>query len=536
MATTSSTLVAGKALASQGGNGNNGRYGLKAKLAAGVAILGCAAALAFGGLRAGEGAQSPAVAPAITSAQTDVRAQQVRTLVQRENPEPYFPTILLTANLSDTGNAECIAELLGERIVFCHTRKKWFMWDRVRWRADSLNRIQQVAVRVARERQRAALTLNNFDERKRLLTWAISSENVKRVDSALKAAQSLKGIGVSADSFDQNPFLATVKNGTLELKDGIFRSSCPEDYLTKQLGAEYSPEATAPRWTQFLEEVFGGDQEMISYIQRAVGYSLTGDASEQVLFLCYGNGANGKSVFLEVLDQLLGDYAATASFETFDAGRRGDSSNDLAALQGKRFVTVIETDDDRRLAEAKVKSVTGQDSISCRFLYGEFFTYRPQFKIWMAMNHMPVIRGTDRGIWRRIHLIPFTQSFEGRADKSLSGKLRSELSGILNWALEGLREWQRVGLNVPQAVREATEEYRRESDSIGQWVEERLSKNPAAEMPAKKGYGDSNLWTLERGEKPFSQKRWGISMKERGFEKKRVSAGYVYSGVELNRR
>lgn len=483
--------------------------------------------------RQGYGEHSTVLPPVADSGASVGEFSSIQSLIISERADAPLAPILARARLSDAGNAECLAELAKGRLLYCHTRKKWFVWNRVRWCLDTVGGAKLVAVAVARERQKAAMEMTDYDARRRLLTWSLSSENTQKIEATLKVATILPSIAGNIEQFDQNQYLATTDNGTLDLREAMFRPSRPEDYLTMQLGTTFDSEAAAPRWEQFLSEVFNSDEEMISYIQRAVGYSLTGDTREQVMFLCHGGGANGKSVFLEVLSQLLGDYAATASFETFDAGRRSESSNDLAALKGRRLVTVIETDDDRRFAEAKVKSVTGQDAITCRFLYGEYFTYRPQFKIWMAMNHMPVIKGTDRGIWRRIHLISFTQSFEGRADARLGEKLRTELPGILNWAVEGLREWQRDGLGMPQAVREATENYRCESDSIGQWQEECTISNPTAELKASEAYKHYSEWAQERNERPFGQKSWGRSLIERGLKKERRNSGFVYLGLKL---
>lgn len=442
-------------------------------------------------------------------------------------------TALIETPATDVGNAECMSVLYRSTMRYCHTRKRWLLWDGVRWKSDATEQACKLAVDMIRARQQAALDSNDSRALRAVGDWARSSENVTRIEAALKLSRVINPFATEIDRYDADPLLATTTNGTLDLAEGAFRSSDPEDYLSMQLGTAYEPDAKAPRWEKFLDEVFGGDEELIDYIQRAVGYSLTGETKEQNLFLCFGSGANGKSVFLEVLSRLLGDYAGAASFETFNAGNRNEAGYDLAVLKGKRFVTVIETDEDRYLDEAKVKAVTGQDVISCRFLYGNFFTYRPQFKIWMAMNHKPVIRGTDDGIWRRIHLIPFTQSFKDRADKDLVSKLCNEHPGILNWALEGLRKWREEGLRKPEAVEAATEEYRRESDSLGQWIEERMTKSPTGMLRAADGYKDYSAWSSERGERPFGLKKWGQSLVERGYKKDRDNKGVYYIGLDF---
>lgn len=441
-------------------------------------------------------------------------------------------TKLASAPTTDAGNAECMAALYGDVIRYCHTRKKWLIWDGVRWRIDACERTTSLAISMARARQQAAW--RDAQTHHQLFQWGRNSESVTRLEAALKLSRGISQFSTTIADYDADPLLAATTNGTLDLSDGSFRESVLADYLTLQLGAPFLLDAKAPRWEKFLQEVFGGDEELIDYIQRAVGYSLTGETKEQNLFLCYGTGANGKSVFLRILGELLGDYSGAASFETFNAETRNEAGYDLAVLKGKRLVTVIESNEDRFLDEAKVKTVTGQDEITCRFLHQNFFTYRPEFKIWMAMNHKPVIRGTDHGIWRRIHLIPFTQSFEGRADKSLVGKLGSELSGILNWALVGLQKWQaNDGLGMPKAIAEATKEYKRESDSIGQWIEERTTKNPIGQLRAGEGYKDYQAWALDRGERAFGLKAWSRSLAERGHVTSRTNKGVHYFGLEL---
>lgn len=441
--------------------------------------------------------------------------------------------VLIHAPLTDAGNAECMSALYSSNMRFCHTRNKWLLWDGIRWRVDGCKEAIERSVNMARARQQAAMGDDDFQTKKHVMQWGHASESISRITASLTLASTIKPFGTTIDKYDADTLLATTKNGTLDLCDGTFRESNPEDYLTKQLGATFLPEAKAPRWELFLQEVFGGDEELIKYIQVAVGYCLTGETKEQNLFLCYGSGANGKSVFLQIVSQLLGDYAGAASFESFNAGNRNEAGYDLAVLKGKRLVTVIEANEDRFLDEAKVKAVTGQDLISCRFLHKDFFSYRPQFKIWMAMNYKPIVRGTDYGIWRRIHLIPFTQSFKSRADKDLVVKLGAELSGILNWALVGLREWQESGLEIPQAVKKATQEYQRESDSIGQWLEERTTRKGRGVIRASKGHHDYQVWAERRGERPFGVKNWGRSLVERGFQNGRDKDGAFYYGLEL---
>ncbi len=443
-------------------------------------------------------------------------------------------TQLRDAPQTDAGNAECLALLYADVFRYDKSRKKWLEWNGTRWIADADGAVHRATTLLARTRQAAFLTISDSDKRLKAMKFGITSENTTRSNALLAQAIHLEAFETMIEQYDRNNWLAGTLNGTLDLRTRELRAADRGEYITKQLGTAVDPAATAARWLRFIDEVFAGDAELIAYIQRAVGYSLTGDTREQKLFLCYGGGANGKSVFLDVLAALLGDYAATASFDTFDAGHRTDATNDLAALKGARLVTVIETDEDRRLSEARVKSVTGQDPISCRFLYGEFFTYRPTFKLWFAMNHKPGIRGTDRGIWRRVKLIPFTQNFEGREDKRLKEKLLEELPGILNWALVGLRHWQEQGgIGTAQAVETATDEYRIESDLVAQWLGECCDDEAEVHTPASTLYDSYRTWCKSYGYREPTATALGRSLVEKGYPKTRTKRGNVYVGLRL---
>lgn len=441
---------------------------------------------------------------------------------------------LLNARRSDTGNAECLAQIFGDDLRYCHTRKKWLAWDSARWIIDEGSAVTHCnMIEVIRARYRACEAIPDLEQRKKAASWCVGCESTNKLEAALRTAAKLPTLRTTIERWDGHHLIAAALGSTLDLQAVVHRVVRREDYLTMQLGATYDPESACPRWIQFLDEVFLKDAELIAYIQRAVGYCLTGDTREQKLFLCFGPGANGKSVFLEILTALLGDYAANASFETFDANKRNESSNDLAALRGKRLVTVIETEEGRRLAEARVKSVTGQDPITCRFLYGEYFTYRPTYKIWLAMNHLPQIKGTDKGIWRRIELIPFKADFEGREDKTLAAQLRAELDGILQWALEGLRLWWQRGLDTPAIVRQATKQYRDDSDQVGRWVADRCIVVSNVFLSSATGYKNYETWCKEVGEDAVSQNKWSRRVNEKGFQPNPNTSKRGWLGIGL---
>lgn len=440
---------------------------------------------------------------------------------------------LLNAHRSDTGNAECLAQLTGDDLRYCHTREKWLIWGESRWVIDEDGAAQRAMIAVVRARYRACESIPDPDHRKKAAVWCIGCENNGKIEASMNVASNLASFATKIGRYDQDTMIAACIGATIDLQTCVHRSVRRDDFITMRLGAAYDPEATCPRWLQFLNEVFASNTELIAYIQRAIGYSLTGDTREQKMFLLHGGGANGKSVFLEVLTSLLGDYAGNASFETFDANKRSESTNDLAALRGKRIVTVIETEDGRRLAEARVKSVTGQDLITCRFLYGEFFSYRPTYKIWIAMNHLPSIRGTDKGIWRRIQLIPFNQDFSGREDKTLGATLHGELDGILQWALEGLRQWWQRGLDTPEIVKKATDKYRAESDQIGRWITDSMVQVSNVSATVAQAYQNYKAWCESNGETAMTQSKLSRVLIDKGVDQAHVRNQRTWIGLGI---
>jgi putative DNA primase/helicase len=272
--------------------------------------------------------------------------------------------------------------------------------------------------------------------------------------------------------------------------------------MTKVAPAPYDADAKCPTWLAFLARIMNGNQPLIDFLQRAVGYSLTGTTGERCLLFLYGIGANGKSTFLEVLRALLAEYAQQADFTTF-LERKGDSGprNDIARLFGARVVTSSEVGEGKRLNESLVKTLTGNDTVTARFLHAEFFEFSPQFKLWLAANHRPVIRGTDNAIWTRVRLVPFLVSIpEGERDLGLKDKLVAELPGILAWAVQGCLLWHEYGLGMPAAVQEATESYRRESDTLGAFLEDCTVAEADAATKATELYQAYKQWAEEAGE------------------------------------
>jgi len=326
-------------------------------------------------------------------------------------------------------------------------------------------------------------------------------------------------------------------NGALDIKNRKMRSHNRNDLLTKIAPVKYDPKATCPTWKTFLLQIMQGSEEMVEYLQKAAGYSLTGSTQEHCLFVLYGTGRNGKSTFLNTLRLLFGDYARQAATDAFMAKRMGNSgpSDEIAALRGARFVTAIETDEGQRMAEALVKQLTGGDTVTVRRLYENFFEYKPEFKLFLATNHKPKIYGTDNAIWRRIRLIPFTLNLaEEEQDRLLPDKLQQEMPGIFAWAVQGAAKWMEQGLGMPRIVWEATQEYRSEQDVVGRFLEECCVVGEEYHVYSGNLYRAYANWCEETGEKKMSQTALGRRLGEKGFSRKKGAKGSrIWNGVGL---
>ena len=384
--------------------------------------------------------------------------------------------------LTEAGDGECFADLYQDQVRYDHRRGRWLVQDEASkiWVPDPVERLTQMTVEMMRERQRQSLTLTDNDQKKKAIKWTCyDGESRRRLTNALALARSVPPIADTGEHWDEDPFLLGVQNGVVDLRDGTFRKATPADRVTMRVRVVYDPAATCPLWLDALAGIFApqdlftteDSHSMVAFMQRALGYSITGDCREECCFFTWGDGCNGKGTVMNTLGWLFGDYTDDMPYSTLERSERGSGiPNDVAKLVGKRFITCAEVNE-FNLNEARLKALTGRDPMTARFLNHEFFTFIPVCKIWIATNHKPKIVGQDDGIWRRIHLIPFTQTFEGRENKQLKDQLREELPGILNWIVEGAGIWFRDGLNPPDTVKAATAAYRQESNPITPFVE-----------------------------------------------------------------
>ena len=402
--------------------------------------------------------------------------------------------------LTDAGNAELFAALYGHILRFDHARNRWLIWEEHRWAPDSDGEVRRLAKKAARVRYRTALDIEDLDLRGKTASSAVRSESRQRLDACLALARSEHPIADSGMTWDPDPYLLGVANGVVDLRTGMIRSGHPDDRLTMQVPVQYHVKAECPRWQQFLHQVFQRDEELIGFVQRALGYSLTGSVREQVLFLCYGTGSNGKSVFLDMLRNVLGDYAMNIPFTVLELQQRPSLTNDLASMAGRRLVTSSETNESTRLNEARIKALTGGDPITARFLYSESFTYEPVAKFWLAVNHLPRVRDDSYGFWRRVRVLPFNEQFTGDdADKGLPCKLLEELPGILNWGVQGALNWRLVGLAPPSAVMTATQAYRKDNDELDGFVADCCVVADGVRAEPGHLFSEYQRWSKEQG-------------------------------------
>ena len=436
--------------------------------------------------------------------------------------------------LTDLGNAQRFVALFKDDVRFCYQWRKWLVWDGVRWRLDENGEVERRAKFTVRQFYAEASRVVDDDLRKALVKWARTSESRSRLLAMIELAKSEPGIPLNPDELDSDPWLLNCTNGSIDLRTRKLLPNRREDLCTKLIPIAYDPEATCPLFKEFLSRILKGNRELSNFLQRAFGYALTGSTIEQVLFILWGCGANGKSTLLEIIRELLGDYGRTADAALLMRHNHEGVRNDVARLAGARFVSTSETEAGRHLAEVLVKQLTGGDKVAARFLYSEFFEFETQFKLFLTTNHKPVIRGTDNAIWRRIRLIPFEVTIpEDQQDKELPRKLRAEMPGILAWAVRGCIRWQKYGLGQPEKVAAATAAYRAEMDVLGAFLKDRCIVRKDAIVPTGQLYAEYRGWCERAGERALTQQKLGSALGDRNFRRYRTGAVRSWLGLEL---
>jgi putative DNA primase/helicase len=401
---------------------------------------------------------------------------------------------------------------------------KWFSFNGERWEFDRTLLAFSEARRVCRQ---ASFQCNDSSVAK-----ALASAGT--VSAVIKLAKSDQRLAAKVDQWDSDPWLLNTAAGVVNLRTGNLRLHRPDDYMTKITGVSTDPSCPTPHWAEFLHRVTNGDEALTGFLQRVAGYALTGATHEHALFFTYGTGANGKSTFVNAIAGCLGDYHRTAPLETFTESKSDRHPTDLAGLRGARMVTAIETEEGRHWAESRIKTLTGGDKISARFMRQDFFEFTPQFKLLIAGNHRPSLRAVDEAMRRRFHLIPFTVTIpREERDPALPDKLKPELPGILASMIEGCLQWQSQGLAPPQAVREATDAYLEAEDSLAAWLAECCERDPNAWESNGALFKSWSIWADAAGEPAGSQTRLSERLEAHGFERKRTAGARGFRSIRL---
>lgn len=414
---------------------------------------------------------------------------------------------LLCYPYTDIGNAERLVAIYGRLIRYCPEWKKWLVWDVTRWKPDSLGEARRYAKRVVRIFYVQAAELEG-DARTKADAHARKSESANGVRAMLTCAEVEDGIMVPAGDLDRDPWLLNCQNGTINLRTGELRPHCPTDLLTKLCPVNFDPNAGCPQFERFLTRILPG---LTDYLQRVLGYALTGDVTEKACFCLVGVGNNGKTTLLELFRHILGDHSAQVMIDSLMT-RPSQESNaslaDLADLRGARFVTTSETEQGQRLAEAKIKYLTGTGKVKTCRKYENHVEFPPTHKIFLDANYRPIVRGTDKAIWDRLKLIPFTVSIPaGDIDKNLLTKLKAEAPGVLAWAVKGCLAWQQSGLAEPSAVRDSVETWKSEDDPCREFFEDVCEFDPAHSVPVSELWSAFHIWAAENGIKYPSRTR-----------------------------
>jgi len=447
---------------------------------------------------------------------------------------------IMPRSWDDQGRGLRMRDQFATVLKFNAVDKKWFFFNGSYWQEDIGNqRVELAAERVANsiKKEKPELSFSTkTDEDKAMNEWYRFQKDSRSHMAKMHMIDEFKKyVIVKHGEFDKEDMLLNTESGYVDLSSGELHDHDIDKKFSHQTVAEYSDNVDAPLWEKFLNQIFNNDEELIHYVQKAIGYSFTGSVDEQCLFILNGRGRNGKSVFSNVVSDVAGNYAKQMNVQTIVAKKNqsGSANSDIARLEGARIVTSSELNEGDRFDESLVKQLTGGDKILARFLYGSEFEYKPKFKIWMATNHLPIIRGTDDGIWRRIKIIPFNiQIPKEKVDKKLEYKLKAEYTGILNWIVQGAIMWQQEGLEDPEAVTKVIETYRAEMDPLDAFLEECCTTGQNYSIKAREMYDAYHEWAKESEEYKMSLNKFGREMSKKLLRVKRRD-GWYYVGLKL---
>lgn len=442
-----------------------------------------------------------------------------------------------TYHMTDVGNAKHMDSLFGGNLLYCAGSKKWLIWDLARWREDNLGVIYKLARDSIETIHNKVNGMEYGELQKKMHKHALASESMPRIKAMVEVLQSTPGIMVSMDKMNLNDWILPVQNGTIELKTGRFRQSECEDMCTKLAHVYYDPAAKCPEFDNFLLQIIP-DNDTRRYVQECLGYALTGDTSEENIFFNYGTGSNGKSVLMDTVSRLMGDYAVNIKASTLLTSNENESPSEhgITMLHGARLVTSSEPKKGMKLSEDVIKAITnGNAKVTARRLYQEPFEFYPTHKVFFSTNHKPTVVDHTRGIWRRLRLIPFVTSIEDEdQDLQLSAKLEKELPGILNWLIEGCLSWQKAGrLIMSDLVKQETDEYREEMDRISEFLELTTIAGDADDRISSTWLRDQyNKWAEEQGFNVMNAHTFGAAMIERDYKKVKSHGIILWIGLK----
>jgi putative DNA primase/helicase len=434
---------------------------------------------------------------------------------------------------TDSGNAERFADALQGKYLYVPEQKTWYRYTGKHWAEDVESSIVQDAINCLRQAQKAALSIVDDEIRSREIRWLLSSESHSKLTAALNLLSSFPSMVARINQFDADDMLLNVQNGTIDLRSGILRPHDRNDYITKICNVDYIPDAESQLFNSFIDEITESNADKIKYLQKLLGYCCTGKTSEEEFFQAKGSGSNGKTKLFETVKYCLGSYAITASPDILMQKDLSGIPNDIARLQGARMVLTSEPDPGKKFSDNAIKSLTGGDTLTARFLHREFFEFTMKAKIIMLTNHEIRAIGTDHGLWRRMTVIPFSYTVpEEKRDKNLQEKLYADAQAVLTWMVQGCLIWQKEGLEQPKELKQAKSEYRHAQDAVGLFLEDNCIEDPKTKISATELYRAYTRWCSETGEYEISQRLFGSRLREKGYTS--VKSGTVYwFGIRL---
>jgi putative DNA primase/helicase len=429
-----------------------------------------------------------------------------------------------TFKLTEMGNAERFAAQHQDKARYVHPWKCWLVWDGKRWEPDARGAVERLAKETVRSIDEDLLREQDDDKKKPLRAWATKSETRSGRDSMIALAQS--ELSAVPEDFDRDPWLFNVASGTIDLRSGKLQPHRREDMLTRFVDIAYDATAECASWVSFVTKALGGDAELVAYVQKAIGYTLTGSVKEKCFFFMHGPTDTGKTTFGELLLRLLDAYAKVTGPELLMAREQEQHLTWVADLHGARLAICQEIAEGKRWNERLLKQLTGGDALTANRMHKDPFTFAPSHKIWIGGNHKPKVQAGDDATWNRVRLLPFVvQIPKAEQDRELKGRLAAELPGILRWAVEGCLRWQAEGLEAPKAVLAATEEYREQSDHVATFVDDRLTIGEGETAPKAALYEAYTLWCKCNRETPLSREALSKRLQDRGLSEKKGAQG-----------